>query len=136
MTADENRALLMRYIEEVWNAGRPDAAEHFLARDYRRHLSPTMESLDREGQINRLRGFRQAFPDISIAVETVIADQQYVAFRSTMSGTHHGPFLGVAPTGRAITVSLLDLIRIEANTFVEHWGGPDLHDLLKQLGAH
>jgi steroid delta-isomerase-like uncharacterized protein len=126
----------MQYIEEVWNAGHPDAAERFLATDYRRYLSPTMESLDREGQINRLRGFRQAFPDISITVEDVVADDHHVAFRSIMHGTHHGPFLGVAPTGRTVTVSLLDMIRIEDGTFVEHWGGPDLHDLLKQLGHY
>jgi steroid delta-isomerase-like uncharacterized protein len=126
----------MQYIDQVWNAGRPDDAEHFLASDYRRYLSPTMESLDREGQINRLRGFRQAFPDISITVEDVVADDHHVAFRSIMHGTHHGPFLGVAPTGRTVTVSLLDMIRIEDGTFVEHWGGPDLHDLLKQLGHY
>jgi predicted ester cyclase len=52
-----------------------------------------------------------------------------------MSGTHRGSFQGIQPTGKMITVSLVDIIRVENGKFVEHWGGPDLYDLLRQLGA-
>ena len=52
-----------------------------------------------------------------------------------MRGTHLGIFQGIQPTGRRVTVLLVDVIRFEDGNFIEHWGGPDLFDLLKQIGA-
>jgi predicted ester cyclase len=52
-----------------------------------------------------------------------------------MRGTHQGSFRDIAPTGRPITVTVLDIVRIEDGAFAEQWGGPDLLDLLLQLGA-
>ena len=133
MTAEQNKALLHRYIEEVWDKANPAAVDDFLAPNYRRHRSPTTPPLTLEEQKKLLTGFRAAFPNIQIAVEEVIAEGDKVAFRSTMRGTHHGEFLGIAPTGREVTFSLLDVIRIEDGHFVEQWGGPDIYDLLQQI---
>ncbi len=135
MSTDDNAVLLHRYVTEVWDAGNPDAVERFLAPDYRRHPTALTEPFDRVEQTRRLKGFREAFPDIEIEVVDVIAGEDRVAFRSIMKGTHLGQFLGIAPTGRPVTVGLIDVIRIREGLFVEQWGGPDLFDLLQQLGA-
>jgi predicted ester cyclase len=52
-----------------------------------------------------------------------------------MRGTHQGEFLGIPPTGKQVTVGLVDVIHIENGKFVEQWGGPDLLDLVQQLGG-
>jgi predicted ester cyclase len=91
--------------------------------------------LNREGQIERIGGFREAFPDVMLVVEEVTAEDDRVAFRSTMRGTHLGEFAGIQPTGYEVTVGLLDAIRIEDGQFAEQWGGPDVFDMLRQLGA-
>lgn len=135
MSAEDNTVLLHRYMSEVWDAGNPNAIEQFLAPNYQRHPSPTPEPFDRTEQLRRLKGFREAFPDIEIEVVDVIAGEDRVAFRSIMRGTHLGEYVGIAPTGRHVTVGLIDLIRIKDGKFVEQWGGPDLFDLLHQLGA-
>jgi predicted ester cyclase len=129
------KALVRSYIEEVWTRGNLAAVDIFLSPNYRRHLSPTAAPLLLDGQKQRIAGFRSAFPDVKITIEDVFAEDNYVIFRSTMSGTHHGVFQGIEPTGKPITVTLIDIIRVEHGKFVEHWGGPDLFDLLKQLGA-
>jgi predicted ester cyclase len=129
------KALVHSYIEEVWTKGNLEAVDIFLGPNYRRHLSPTTEPLSLNGQKQRLSGFRSAFPDVKIAIEDIFAEDNYVIFRSTMRGTHNGVFQGIEPTGKSITVTLIDIIRVEHGKFVEHWGGPDLFDLLKQLGA-
>jgi len=129
------KALVHSYIEEVWTKGNLDAVDIFLGPNYRRHLSPTTEPLSLNGQKQRLSGFRSAFPDVKIAIEDIFAEDNYVIFRSIMRGTHKGVFQGIEPTGKSITVTLIDIIRVEHGKFVEHWGGPDLFDLLKQLGA-
>jgi steroid delta-isomerase-like uncharacterized protein len=129
------KALVRSYIEEVWGRGNLDAVELYFGANYRRHLSPTLEPLSLNGQKQRLADFRAAFPDVKITIEDVFSEGAYVIFRSTMSGTHRGRFQGMQPTGKMITVSLVDIIRVENGKFVEHWGGPDLYDLLRQLGA-
>ncbi|MFP4073204.1 MAG: ester cyclase [Actinomycetota bacterium] len=133
MSAEANEQLLTRYVQEVWDKGDLDALERFLSPDFKRHVSPTLPPLDRGGQIERLRGFRSAFPDITLTVEDVVAGDDRVAFRSTIRGTHRGPFAGRAATEKQITVGLVDIVRIEGGLFVEQWGGPDMSDLFRQL---
>jgi len=135
MSAELNKALLHRYIEEVWEKENPAAVDNFLAPTYARHRSPTTPPLTREDQKQLLAAFRTAFPDVKITIEDVIAEGDKVAFRSTMRGTHQGEFLGIAPTGQEVTFGLLDVIRIEDGKFVEQWGGPDIYDLMQQLSA-
>lgn len=134
--ASQNKALIRKYLDEVWQKNNISALEEYLSPAYKRYLSPTAPPLDLEGQRQRLKGFRAAFPEVQITVEEMIAEGDRVAFRCTMRTVHKGPFQGIQPTGRSLTVTLLDVIRIEDGKFVEHWGGPDLFDLLKQTGAN
>lgn len=133
MSAEANEQLLARYVREVWEEGDLDALERFLSPDFKRHVSPTLPPLDRNGQIERLRGFRSAFPDITLTVEDVVPGDDRVAFRSTLRGTHRGPLAGMAATEKQITVTLVDIVRIEDGLFAEQWGGPDMSDLFRQL---
>ena len=135
MSAEENKALLRRYIEEVWDRQNPAAVDEFLAPNYKRHRSPTTKPLTRDGQRELLTKFRAAFPGIQLIVEEIIAEGNRIAFRSTMRATHQGELFGIAPTGKQITVGLVDVIHIENGKFVKQWGGPDLLDLVQQLGA-
>jgi len=135
MSERENKDLLARYFSEVWGEANVSALSDFLSPSYKRHVSAIHPPIDLAGQIERLEAFRAAFPDIALSVEDVIAEGDQVAFRSTMRGTHLGEFAGIAPTGRRVTVQLVDVIRIEDGAIVEQWGGPDLFDLLQQLRA-
>lgn len=135
MSPDESKQLLERYVAEVWENGNLDALRDFLAADYRRHVSPTLPPLDLEEQTQRLAGFRSAFPDIELKVAEVIAEGDRIAFRSTITGTHRGELAGLPPTGKQISVGLVDVIRVEDGRFAEQWGGPNMADLFRQLGA-
>jgi steroid delta-isomerase-like uncharacterized protein len=135
VSTEENKALLRRYVKEVWDKQNPAAVDGFLAPNYKRHRSATTEPLTRDGQRQLLVKFRAVFPDIQITVEEIIAEDDCIAFRSTMRGTHQGEFLGIPSTGKQVTVGLVDVIHIKNGKFVEQWGGPDLLDLLQQLGA-
>lgn len=135
MSPEDPKQLLYRYVAEVWDNGNLEALREFLTPDYRRHVSPTLPPLDLEAQVKRLAGFRRAFPDITLTVEEVIAEGDRIAFRSTVNGTHHGELAGLAPTGTHITVGLVDIIRVEEGRFAEQWGGPNMADMFRQLGA-
>lgn len=135
MTSSQLKELLNRYVDEVWTKRNIAAVDRFLAANYRRHLGRGVDPLTRDGQKKLLLDFRAAFPDAELALEEVVVEVDLMAFRSRMRGTHRGAFRGIAPTRKKVDVRLLDMIRVENGVFVEQWGGPDLLDLLQQLGA-
>ena len=133
MPGEDNKSIVRRYLEQVWNEGRIQESSVFLAPGYRRHTGPGTAPLDVEGQRVRLQSFRTAFPDVRLVIEEMLAEGDLVAFRFTMTGTHRGPFHGVPPTGVRISVPGLDLVRLKDGLLTEHWGGADLNSLKSQL---
>lgn len=126
-----HKDLLTRYLREMFDEGRPEAAERFLSPDYRRHISGAPEPIDRDGQVRRAAGFLQAFGDVTVTIEDAVAEGDLVAVRATMRAKHRGEFGGIAPTGREVTVPLLDLYRIEGGRIAEQWSGPDVHRVVE-----
>jgi predicted ester cyclase len=136
MSVEENKTLVRRYIEVVWNQRNIAALDELLAPNYQRYVSATAAPLSREGQRQRITGFHTAFPDLHFTIEDLLAEGDRVTFRVTLRGTHRGvfPFLQeIAPTGKPVTISVLDVVRVEGKKFAEQWGGPDLFDLFRQL---
>ena len=134
-SAADNKALVRQYLETLWAQEDPARAEAFLAPHYQRHLTPHTPPLPRAGFRQRLARFRAAFTDQQHTLEDLFAAGDRVAIRVTIRGTHHGVFHGIAPTGKHVTVSLVEILRIEGGKIAESWGGVDLADVLHQLGA-
>ncbi len=138
MSAEENKVLLQRAYEQLFNQGNLDQIEEIFSADLVDHEAPPpgMEGL--EG-IEVLRQFvkvsRDAFPDLQFTAEDMIAEGDKVAARYTMRGTHQGEFLGVAPTGNRIEVTGIDIVRFEGGKMVEHWANSDELGMLQQLGV-
>ena len=78
---------------------------------------------------------QQAFPDLRVEVDDVIAEGELVAARVTYWGTHQGEFVGIPATGRQARTSGVDFFRMQDGRQAEHWGGPDMASLLQQLGV-
>ncbi len=135
MSTESNKALVRRYVQEILVDGKMASAGEFLAPNYRRYTSATAAALDVENQIKRLMGIRAALPDIQVTTEDLFAEGDRVTLRVTIRGTHKGSFLNIPPTGKSVMIWGLDIIRIEDGKFVEHWGGPDTFDILRQIGA-
>jgi steroid delta-isomerase-like uncharacterized protein len=136
MSLDENKALVRRFYEEVWNKGNLDVAEEVFASDYVRHdLRPTTAAPGPEGQKQIAAVFRAAFPDLRFDVEMVLGDGEYVAARWTASGTHTGSWGDVEPTGQFVTFSGVNIFRFEQGLVAEIWNHRDDLGLREQLGA-
>jgi steroid delta-isomerase-like uncharacterized protein len=133
--AEENKALVRRYLTTLWEQWETPAVEAFLAPHYQRHLTPHTPPRPPEGFRQRLARFRAAFTDQQHTLEDLVAEGDRVAMRVTIRGTHQGVFHGIAPTGTSVSVSLVEIVRIEDGKIAESWGGMDLADVLHQLGA-
>lgn len=135
MSAEENKALIRRYVEEAWNKGNVNIMDELMAEHYARHMAISAPPLTREGQKQRILGFRRAFPDLHLTIEDMLAEGEKVSFRLTLRGTHQGEFMRIPPTGKQIAVGAVDVARFEDGKVVEQWGQTDLLGLLQQLGA-
>ncbi|MCC5652535.1 ester cyclase [Nostoc sp. XA013] len=78
---------------------------------------------------------RVAFPDGRHTFENVIAETDQVVTRGTFSGTHCGEIMGIPPTGKQVTFSVIHIDRVINGKVVEHWGQGDTMTLMQQLGV-
>jgi steroid delta-isomerase-like uncharacterized protein len=138
MLADDNKALIRRWFEEVWNKGRAEAIDEMFAVDgIANGLS------DEQGE--PLRGpdnfrqffykFRGAFPDIEVVVEDTVAEGDKVAARCSVRGRHQGDSLGFAATQKPVEFTGIAIVRIKDGQIVEAWNNFDFMSMFQQLGV-
>ena len=136
MSAEENKALARRVIEEMFNKGNLDVAEELIAPDYVDH-DPAMPEDIRgpEGFKEYVSAYRTAFPDIHIEIEDQIAEGDRVATRWVASGTHEGDLMGINPTGNRVTVVGTTIERVADGQIAETWDNYDALGMMQQIGA-
>lgn len=77
---------------------------------------------------------RTAFPDLAVAVEHMVADEDNVAIAYTMTGTHKGMLMGFAPTGKRVQIRGVQIGKFANGKLIERWGSSDQLGILQQLG--
>ncbi len=133
MGGDAQRALVARYVE-LYATGEVTLADEIIAADFVDHTHP--EAAPGPAGVKReVAAFRAAFPDATVTVEQVVSEGDIVAFRFTMRGTQRGPFGAIPPTGKPVTLTGMDFVRIADGKFAELWSNQDTLGLLRQLGA-
>ncbi len=134
MSAEENKALYRRLLEAL--SGRDlAAAEALVAPDAVNHTPLPGEPPGAEGFRYRTGMMLAAFPDLRFTAEDIVAEGDKVAGRGAMAGTNTGSFAGMPPTGKRVEVGYIDILRVAAGRFVEHWAQLDQLGLMQQLGA-
>jgi steroid delta-isomerase-like uncharacterized protein len=134
MSEEQSKAIARREITEFESHGNAVIADEVLAPGYRLHF-PGFPPLDRAGHKQMIAAFHDAFPDLRITVEAQVAEGDRVANYILMQGTQHGAFQGIPPSGKAVTVSGTNIMRLEGVKIMELWGYLDTFGLMQQLGA-
>ena len=136
MSAEQNKALIRQMVEEVFNKGNFDKVDEYLAPNFVEHeeLPPGIPR-GREGLKVLTAMMRSAFPDFKATFHDVITEGDKVVIRMTWSGTQKGEFMGIPPTGKSISIGVIDIIRVTGDKGVEHWGVMDSMLMMQQLGA-
>ena len=136
MSTEQNKTLVRRFYDEVWNLGNTDFAHEVFAEDYVRHdLRPTEALPGPAGQKKIADDFRAAFPDLEVVVDLVVGEEDFVVGRWTASGTQRGPWGALEPTGRRATFSAVNIFRFEDGKVAEIWNHRDDLGLAEQIGA-
>ena len=135
--SEENKQLVRRWFEEVWNKGRADAIDEMLDEYGIAHgLS--------DDPSNPIKGpkefrpfhtvFREAFPNMMIVIEDMVAEGDKVAARCSVRGKHEGDFRGLAATQSPVEFTGMTIVRIANGKIVEAWNNFDFTSLHQQIG--
>ena len=133
--AEGAKALARRIADEVWTQGKLDLIDEVIANDFVGQ-SPT------DGEFRGPDGFRQlveryhsAFSNVEMRIDSLVAEGDTVATHWTARGTHTGELMGIAPTGREVTVEGVQFDRVRDGKIVESHGLFDALGMLQQIGA-
>jgi predicted ester cyclase len=135
MGANEHKELVRRTYEQLLNRGELALADELIGAEFLNHAAPPEVPRGPAGMRATVTMLRTAFPDLHFTLEELIAEGDLVSVRTTMRGTHRGPFLGIAPTNRAVEQAQIHMIRFADGKAVEHWVARDDLGMFQQLGV-
>jgi steroid delta-isomerase-like uncharacterized protein len=133
--SEHNKAIVRRLFAELWNTGNLSVADEIFTPNYSHH-DPSTADFGRgpDGEKKRASLYRNAFPDIHLTIEEVIAEGETVMTRWSCRGTHKGELNGIAPTGKQITLSGVTVARVSNGKIAEGYVNWDALGMMQQLG--
>ena len=135
MSLEENKENARRAFEEVMNNGDLSLAEELIATDYVGHSPGMPDFTGPEGFKQFVTMQRTAFPDLNITIEDTVAEGDKVVNRWIVRGTHNGELMGIAATGKQVTMSGMVLSRYVGGKQVEAWVSADQLSMVQQIGV-
>jgi steroid delta-isomerase-like uncharacterized protein len=136
LMSEHNKAIVRRLFAELWNNGNLSVADEIFAPTYTHHDPSTPDfGKGPDSEKRRASLYRNAFPDIHLTIEDVIAEGETVMTRWSCRGTHKGDLNGMAPTGKHITTSGVTIARVSNGKIVEGYVNWDALGMMQQLGV-
>jgi predicted ester cyclase len=129
----ENKAVVLRLVEDVVNGGAFDQLGELLADDFVAHGLGTAGDAGPAELRALISTWRAAFPDWRDHVASIVAEDDLVVIRIEATGTHSGPLLNIPPTGQKVRWGMIETLRLRDGKVVEQWGYSDFGALLKRL---
>ena len=120
MSTEAHKALIRRVYEQAFNRGELAVIDEVFAPHFVDHSTPEQEP-GTAGVKAYCAMVRAGFPDIHVTIDDLIAEADTVAVRTTWTGTHLGHYDGIAPTGKHVTRSMIQIFRLQSGKIQEEW---------------
>jgi steroid delta-isomerase-like uncharacterized protein len=134
--SERNKTLTRRFYDEVFNQKKLATVDELCAPNFVDHNPAPGQAPDLAGMKNWMQQFFQAFPDLKATVHEMVAEGDLVVSRVTCTGTHKGAIAGAAPTGKKVTFSALDMVRVKDGRATEVWHEGNDVAVMMELGVH
>jgi len=118
----ENKELIRRYNQEVWNEHRIEKVREYSGEE------------QLEESIEHVKQFLVAFPDVQLTIKDMVAEGDKVVAILSATATNTGPFAGNPPTGKRVEIHSIRIYQIADNKIVDTWAMQDRLGLMEQLG--
>ncbi len=132
----EKNIALLRKAYKTLQSGNLDACVELLAVNFIANLPGLPEPLHgRDTWRLGTQAMLEGFPDLRVDIEDIFGAGDKVAVRVRMHGTHDGPFRGIPPTHRPVSLTSIEIYRMEGDLIAEEWVAPDIAGLMRQLSG-
>ena len=132
---EDNKAIVRRFIDEIFVRGRKETVDELLADDFVAHTWPSTTGDPKADLKSAIDRAAAGLSDPEFTIEDLIAEGDRVAARLTTSATHSGEFMGMPPSNKRYAIEEIHWFRLRDGKVVEHWHQFDQMGLMKQLGA-
>lgn len=130
---EQNKGLIRRLYDELFMKWNFAVVDELFSPEFVGHEMPPGMPRGPEGIRQFYGGIRAGLPDVQLTVEDVIAEKDKVVVRWRARATHGGPFLGIPPTGKAVSFTGIAMYRLSKGKIVERWVEVGLFGLAQQL---
>jgi steroid delta-isomerase-like uncharacterized protein len=134
MTTEQNKKSVRRLFKEGMGEKKFEVFDELIAEKFINHGMPNAEP-GPEGFKTIVSQFLEGFPDMNVEIYNIVAEDDMVATRGVMTGSHKGVFMGVPPTGRKIKIDYIDFWKLANGKCIENWVHMDFSGLMQQLGT-
>jgi steroid delta-isomerase-like uncharacterized protein len=135
MLTEQNKATARRWSEELWGRGNLAIADEIIASDYVRHDPGDPFPARGPEDVKRIvTMLRTMLPDLNIEIEAMVAEGNMVVSRYTATATDTVGYMGMAPTGKTIRTTAIQVFQFDNGKVVESWAVRDDLGTLRQLG--
>ena len=134
--SEENRSIVRRYVEEVWNHGNLDVIDEIISPDYVNYTNLSSQAVRGPEGIRRfVAAVRNGFSDLRLVIDDQVSERDMVVTRYSIYGTHSGEFAGLEATGKPVTISVISMRLIVDGKFLQGWTYADTLSLCRQFGV-
>ncbi len=134
-SSEQSRELMRRITKEIWDEGRVDLVDELIAEDLVDHIQmPGLEGAGRERYRRSVLMMRTAFPDFRNPLDLIVAEGDIAVSYGRMVGTNTAEMMGMPPTGKAIDLLTIGMLRFDDGQAIERWGVHDSMAMMQQLG--
>jgi steroid delta-isomerase-like uncharacterized protein len=134
--AEDNKAVIRRFLKDIFEGGNLELADELFAPDYVLHDPVVPEEVrGPEGMRRYVSMYRSAYPDTHFTIEDQISEGDRVVTRWTGQGTQQGELMGIAPTGNQVTLAGIEFDRVSDGKMQETWVNYDALGMMQQLGV-
>jgi predicted ester cyclase len=128
-----NKELIRRMYVELIERRELNRVDDFFAPDFVSHNQPPGFPPGVDGVRRFFSEFAHALADLTVTIDVELAEGDLVALRTTTRGMHRGTLFGIPPSGRRLDIDGTDIIRIEGERIVEHWGLTNTVGVIQQV---
>ncbi|WP_200577489.1 ester cyclase [Erwinia sp. S63] len=132
--SEHNKRIVQRFNQQVIVEGQREAFDDLVGEDFVNRSSPAGAPNDRESLWHTFdQILRPALSPLQVTIDDQVAERDWVTTRKTITGVHTGTLLGIPASGKAVTIAVIDMVRIAEGKYAEHWGLNTLAQVLSQL---
>jgi len=131
----DEKVIVRRFYEEVVNTGDVSKISELVSDEYAEVMDGKRYPVGVQGAVSHILGVRQCYADLHLTIDRQISEGEWVATCITARGTHKGEWIGIAPTGRQVVFTGVNVDRVVDGKIVEHGGAANMLGPLLEIGA-